>query len=85
MKKILAVICLVAFAVSLSSCCSLSRVKELENQAQQTLSKCEAAAAKADDAAMRAEKAAARAEEMANKAEAMADKCEQIFKKKMKK
>ncbi len=85
MKKFLAVIFVLAFAFSLTACCSLKEVRKLEDEAKQTLSKCEAAATKAEDAAMRAEKAAAKAEEMANKAEAMADKCEQIFKKRMKK
>ena len=85
MKKMLAVICVSAFAISLTACCSLKEVRKLEDEAKMTLSKCEASAAKADDAAMKAEKSAAKAEEMANKAEAMADKCEQIFKKRMKK
>jgi len=85
MKKVLAVICAMAFALSVTACCSLKEVRKLEDEAKMTLSKCEASAAKAEDAAMKAEKSAARAEEMANKAEAMADKCEQIFKKRMKK
>jgi hypothetical protein len=85
MKKILAGLFVMAFAISLTACASLSDVRKLEDEAKQTLSKCEASATKAEDAAMRAEKSAAKAEEMANKAEAMADKCEQIFKKRMKK
>jgi uncharacterized membrane protein YcjF (UPF0283 family) len=85
MKKVLVVICVVAFAVSLTACCSLKEVRKLQDESKQVLSKCEAAAAKADDAAMRAEKSAAKAEEMANRAEAMATKCEEIFKKRMKK
>jgi len=85
MKKVLAAIFVMAFALSVTACASLKDVRQLEDQAKQTLSKCEASAAKAEDAAMKAEKSAARAEEMANKAEAMADKCEQIFKKRMKK
>ena len=85
MKRILAVICVMAFAFSLSACCSLKEVRKLQDESKQALSKCEAAATKADDAAMRAEKSASKAEEMANRAEAMATKCEEIFKKRMKK
>ena len=53
MKKILAGLFVMAFAISLTACASLNDVRKLEDEAKQTLSKCEASATKAEDAAMK--------------------------------
>jgi len=86
MKKILAVLFVVAFAFTIAGCCGLegdcAKCKELcqsaLDKAQSIEASCTASAKAAGDAAMRAENAARRAE-------AAAEKCEAMFKKHMKK
>jgi len=87
MKRILAVLFVVALAfTTISGCCGLnddcSKCKELcqsaLDKAQTVEAACTASAKAAGDAAMRAENSARRAE-------AAAEKCEAMFKKHMKK
>jgi hypothetical protein len=88
MKRILAVLFVVALAfTTISGCCGLGgddccKCKELcqsaLDKAQTVEASCTASAKAAGDAAMRAENAARRAE-------AAAEKCEAMFKKHMKK
>jgi len=87
MKKILAVLFVVAFAFTIAGCCGVgesdcAKCKELcqsaLDKAQSIEASCTASAKAAGDAAMRAENAARRAE-------AAAEKCEAMFKKHMKK
>lgn len=85
MKRILAVLFVVAFAFTLVGCCGTDECTKCKELCQSALDKaqsieasCTASAKAAGDAAMRAENAARRAE-------AAAEKCEAMFKKHMKK
>lgn len=81
MKKIIAVLFLVAFAFNLAGCACMSK-PECPEPCLERIQALEAKCA----ADMRAiEAAVARAEAAARRAEAAADKCESIFMKKMKK
>ena len=84
MKRIAALLCVVALAFTMISGCAQDGKKCTElcqaamDKASAIEQSCSASASKADQAAMRAENAAKRAE-------AAADKCESLFKKHMKK
>jgi hypothetical protein len=86
MKRILAVLFVVAFAFTLVSGCACTQdAKKCTELCQDAMTKLDSVQKSCQDAAMKADQAAARAEAAARRAEAAADKCENIFMKKMKK
>jgi outer membrane murein-binding lipoprotein Lpp len=86
MKRIVAVLFVVAFAFTLISGCACSQdAKKCTELCQAALDKAQQVEQSCANYAKQAEAAAMKAEAAARRAEAAADKCENIFMKKMKK
>ncbi len=86
MKRIVAVLFVVALAFTMISGCACSNdAKKCTELCQAALDKAQAIEQQCTASARAAEAAAMRAENAARRAEAAADKCESIFKKHMKK
>jgi hypothetical protein len=86
MKRIVAVLFVVAFAFTLVSGCACTQdAKKCTELCQAALDKAQQVEQSCANYAKQAEAAAMKAEAAARRAEAAADKCENIFMKKMKK
>ena len=86
MKRILAVLFVIALAFTMiSGCASVQEVKKLQADTQAALDRAQSIEQKCAADAQSAAASARRAEDAANKAEAMAQKCQSIFMKHMKK
>jgi hypothetical protein len=86
MKRIIAVLFVVAFAFTLVSGCACTQdAKKCTELCQAALDKAQQVEQSCANYAKQAEAAAMKAEAAARRAEAAADKCENIFMKKMKK
>jgi hypothetical protein len=86
MKRILAVCCVLALALTvISGCACNGDAKKCQELCQTALDKAQAVEQQCMASAKAAEAAAMKAEAAARRAEAAAEKCESIFMKKMKK
>jgi outer membrane murein-binding lipoprotein Lpp len=86
MKRIIAVLFVVAFAfTTLSGCACVEDANKCKELCQAALDKAQQVEQSCASYAKQAEAAAMKAEAAARRAEAAADKCENIFMKKMKK
>jgi len=86
MKRIVAILFVVAFAFTLVSGCACTQdAKKCTELCQAALDKAQQVEQSCANYAKQAEAAAMKAEAAARRAEAAADKCENIFMKKMKK
>jgi hypothetical protein len=86
MKRVIAVLFVVAFAFTLVSGCACTQdAKKCTELCQAALDKAQQVEQSCANYAKQAEAAAMKAEAAARRAEAAADKCENIFMKKMKK
>jgi hypothetical protein len=86
MKRVIAVLFVIALAFTMiSGCASLQDVKKLQADTQAALDRAQSIEQKCAADAQSAAASARRAEDAANKAEAMAQKCQSIFMKHMKK
>ena len=86
MKRVLAVLFVVALAFTMvSGCCNMNEVKKCQELCQSALDNAKVIEQNCANAARAAEAAAAKAEAAARRAEAAADKAESIFMKHMKK
>ncbi len=85
MKRIVAVLFVVALAFTMISGCASPDAKRCTELCQAAMDKAQAIEQQCTASARAAEAAAMRAENAARRAEAAADKCESIFKKHMKK
>ena len=86
MKRVIAVLFVVAFAFTMVSGCACTQdAKKCTELCQAALDKAQQVEQSCANYAKQAEAAAMKAEAAARRAEAAADKCENIFMKKMKK
>jgi len=86
MKRIVAVLFVVALAFTMmSGCCGMDDCKKCTELCQSALDKAASIEASCTASARAAEAAAMRAENAARRAEAAAEKCEAMFKKHLKK